>query len=153
MTMTLQQSDFNPCHCREASVNSSIKTIGPPYKAGPHSCCRPQSLWNRTNGVACCRGACYKARSLNTGFQTLSLELCVAQHIIHNPMSQNKNAMVTIYRLYKLVKSVSIVFPIYSEFHANSLNPTTNANKCHVHKVPYQTNLFQPICHAPVRNG
>ena len=29
-------------------------------------------------------GVCHKARSLTTGLQTLSLELCVAQHIIHN---------------------------------------------------------------------
>ena len=64
-------------------------------------------------------------------------------------MSWSKNAMATIYRLSEINKSVSIVFPIYSEFHANSLNPTTNANKSLVHKVPYQTNCFNQFATRP----
>ena len=46
--------------------------------------------------------------------------------------------MVTINRLSEIKEIVTIVFPIYSEFHANSLNPTTKANKSLVHKVLYK---------------
>ena len=74
-------------------------------------------------------------------------------HTIDNLHVSNQTNTVTVYRLRELIKSFSIVFPIYFEFHANSPNPTTNANNCLVHKVPYQLNMFQPICHSPVRNG
>ena len=64
-------------------------------------------------------------------------------------MYSSENAIVTVYRLCELNNMVSIVFPIYPESHANSLNATINANKSLVHKVPSETNLSMTFATRP----